>query len=121
VRAPALRLREVGCFTGGVLFGGIYNASIQDYNQFPDIFKQLSHALGRPPETIIADKGQSIDRLFELDGDAAWTALPLGAAKQQRRLETTRCSLRRSWHGFEQADGRHERPSKQPSATRRRS
>ena len=84
--------KAIDHFTGGVLFAGVYNASVQEYNQFPDLFEKLSHILGRAPETIIADKGQSIDRVFELcttNGTAAiipWR--PWGSEKDRTDYET---------------------------------
>lgn len=53
-------------FTGGVLLPGVHNASTQEYDAFPDLYAQLCRVLGEPPQTMIADKGQSISRVFEL-------------------------------------------------------
>lgn len=53
-------------FTGGVLFAGVYNASVQEYLQFPDLYEKLMRVIGAPPQTVIADKGQSVTSVFEL-------------------------------------------------------
>ena len=84
--------KAIDHFTGGVLFAGIYNACVQEYYLFPDLFETLTHILGHPPESIIADKGQSIDQVFEIcttNGTAAiipWR--PWGSEKDRTDYET---------------------------------
>ncbi len=58
--------KAIDHFTGGVLFATTYNASMQEYDTFPDLYEKVTQVIGQPPETIIADKGQSVARVFEL-------------------------------------------------------
>lgn len=53
-------------FTGAVLYPGVYNASRQEYHQFPDLYEKLTRVIGQAPQTIMADKGQSVASVFEL-------------------------------------------------------
>lgn len=49
-----------------MLFAGVYNASVMEFDQFPDIYEKTSRIIGARPQTVIADKGHSIARVFEL-------------------------------------------------------
>lgn len=58
--------KAIDHFTGGVLFAGVYNASVMEFDQFPDIYEKTTRIIGAPPQTMIADKGHSIAQIFEL-------------------------------------------------------
>lgn len=84
--------KSIDHFTGGVIFPGVYNASIMEFDQFPDIYEKTTRIIGAPPQTVIADKGHSIARVFELttrNGTALITPWRAGNGQEQRHDHET--------------------------------
>ena len=52
--------------TGGVLFTGVYNASYQEFDLVEDVYANLTKIAGKPVETLIGDRGYSVEKVFRL-------------------------------------------------------
>lgn len=54
-------------YTGAPLAVGIYSASLQEHLAYPDLLNRTQGALGTLPQTVSADKGFSIEKVFEMN------------------------------------------------------
>lgn len=59
--------KAIDHYTGAPLAVGLYNASVQEYYCYPELFSRLTDTLQDTPETIVADKGFSIESVFALN------------------------------------------------------
>lgn len=57
--------KAVDHYTGGALAVVVESSSRQEYDIYPELYAQLEQTLGGRPETIIADKGFSVKRVFQ--------------------------------------------------------
>jgi hypothetical protein len=51
-------------FTGAPIAVGVYSASRQEYAIYPDLFERASAALGENPQSVVCDKGYSVESVF---------------------------------------------------------
>jgi hypothetical protein len=52
-------------YTGAPLAVGVYSASLQEHLAYPDLLNRAQGALGTLPQTVTADRGFSIEKVFE--------------------------------------------------------
>ena len=57
--------KAVDHYTGAALAVVVESSSRQEYDIYPELYQQLEQTLGGRPETIIADKGFSVKRVFQ--------------------------------------------------------
>jgi hypothetical protein len=56
--------KAIDHYTGAPLAVGVYNASKQEYHIYPELFDRLVKTMGRTPQTIVADRGFSVESVF---------------------------------------------------------
>lgn len=56
--------KAIDHFTGAPLAVGVYSASRNEHDCYPELYQRLASAIDGNPETIIADKGFSVERVF---------------------------------------------------------
>jgi hypothetical protein len=54
-------------FTGAPLVIGLYSASKQEFDCYPDMLDRLEGVLGARPKAMVGDRGYSVKKLFELN------------------------------------------------------
>ncbi|MBA3734378.1 MAG: transposase [Actinobacteria bacterium] len=57
-------IKSIDHYTGAPLAIGIYSASKNEHTCYPDLFERLQRNIGGNPESIVADKGFSIEAVF---------------------------------------------------------
>lgn len=60
-------VKSIDHFTGAPIAVGVYSASRNEHQCYPDLFERLTTNLGATPETIVADKGFSVESVFALN------------------------------------------------------
>lgn len=59
-------LKAVDHYTGGVLAAHVTHASMQEHIGYLDLYAQIKQQIGATPRAIVADRGFSIDKIFEM-------------------------------------------------------
>lgn len=85
-------VKAIDHYTGAPLAVGVFNASRQEYDIYPELFDRLVTNVGDAPETVVADKGFSVERVFELNtmnGVASVIPWRKGHGREQRQDHQT--------------------------------
>jgi len=56
--------KAIDHFTGAPLAVGVYSASEQEYDSYPDLYQRLQRSLAGNPQTVTADRGFSVASVF---------------------------------------------------------
>jgi hypothetical protein len=56
--------KAIDHFTGAPVAVGVYSASRQEYHIYPELFERVVQALGQEPQSVVADKGFSVESVF---------------------------------------------------------
>lgn len=59
-------LKAVDHYTGGVLAVHVTHASMQEHVGYVDLYSQIKEQIGATPRAIVADRGFSIEKVFEM-------------------------------------------------------
>lgn len=57
-------IKAVDHYTGAPIAVGVYSASVNEHRSYPDLLQRSISAIGSKPETVVADKGFSLESVF---------------------------------------------------------
>lgn len=84
--------KAIDHYTGAPLAVGVFSASHQEHHFYPELFGRLVTNVGQAPETIVADKGFSVESVFELNttnGVASVIPWRKGFGRERRQDKVT--------------------------------
>jgi hypothetical protein len=79
-------LKSIDHYTGAPVAVGVYSASRNEHQSYPDLFARTQTALGENPEVVVADKGFSLAAVFAHNtNNGVASVIPWRQANQHER------------------------------------